>query len=90
MPSEPIEAEFASPAALSREQEEELRQIEHEGPLTRAQSQVTVADLAALEKGFEHDGAKVVKFEVGKAEDPREWSKFRKWCVYPSPSSNLY
>ncbi|KIY72592.1 polyamine transporter [Cylindrobasidium torrendii FP15055 ss-10] len=81
MPSEPIEAEFTIPAALTREQEEELRQIEHEGPLTRAQSQVTFTDLAALEKGFESGGVKVVKFEVGKAEDPREWSKFRKWYV---------
>ncbi|CAK5274361.1 unnamed protein product [Mycena citricolor] len=33
MPSEPIEAELAYPAALSRAQEEEFRQLEHEGPL---------------------------------------------------------
>ncbi|KAL1759618.1 major facilitator superfamily domain-containing protein [Schizophyllum commune] len=93
MPSEPLEAEFAQPPALSRAQEDELRKLEREGPLD-----VSVApslsetvdvtydvnappDLDRLATRRTQQGYHIVDFEKGKGEDPREWSKARKWLV---------
>ncbi|KAF9043853.1 MFS general substrate transporter [Hymenopellis radicata] len=72
MPSEPLEAEFASPPALSKDQEDEFRQLDMEGPL---------ATLAELERAFTKEGIHIVTFEKGKGEDPREWAKGKKWYV---------
>ncbi|CAK5276604.1 unnamed protein product [Mycena citricolor] len=84
MPSEPIEAELAYPAALSRAQEEEFRQLEHEGPLpsqTATKLGSSSHSLGDLEANFMRAGKHVVKFEPGAGEDPREWSLGRKWYV---------
>lgn len=83
MPSEPIEAEFAFPAALSPAQEEEYRQLEQEGPLSRSITVTsshapTIRDEVAH---FKQDGYKIVEFDKGAGEDPREWSKGQKWYV---------
>ncbi|KAJ7143806.1 hypothetical protein C8R44DRAFT_724828 [Mycena epipterygia] len=78
MPSEPLEAEFVHPPALSESQEEELRQLELEGPLPppfpqESQTATKVGSLASirdLEAAFTKDGT---------GEDPREWGRARKW-----------
>ncbi|CAK5265442.1 unnamed protein product [Mycena citricolor] len=78
MPSEPIEAEFADPPALSAEQEEMFRQLEAEGSprasLTRVGSPVGVLPSKEVDPH-------VVMFTPGAGEDPREWSSGRKWYV---------
>lgn len=87
MPSEPVEAEFASPPVLTRAQEEEYRQLEREGPLTPYSSTQaptptyagTSPDLTELEQTHAKDGYLIVSFDKGKGEDPREWDKGRKW-----------
>lgn len=87
MPSEPLEAEFVHPPALSESQEEELRQLELEGPLCppfpqESQTATKVGSLASirdLEAAFTKDGMHVVRFEPGTGEDPREWGRARKW-----------
>ncbi len=85
MPSEPLEAEFIFPPALTQAQEEEYRQLDLEGPisLTRTATAVSGAapDLAELERGFTRDGIHVVTFEKGKNEDPREFGRAMKWYV---------
>ncbi|KAK7047320.1 hypothetical protein VNI00_006551 [Paramarasmius palmivorus] len=87
MPSEPLEAEFARPPALSSEQEEELRvlgqehgalQLSHAHELSRRSTEHTLAN---LERSYTRQGIHVVEFEKGKREDPREWSRWRKWYV---------
>ncbi|KAJ6531373.1 MFS polyamine transporter [Mycena vulgaris] len=88
MPSEPLEAELIHPSALSEAQEEELRQLELEGPLlplahdsqtaTKVGSAPTLHD---LEAAFTRDGMHVVVFEPGTGEDPREWGHARKWYI---------
>jgi hypothetical protein len=89
MPSEPIEAEFAVPPALSLAQEEEFRQLEQEGPLhssdtlangkSHGKSHKKSSSLEDEEAAYTKEGIKIVAFESGTGEDPREWSKFRKW-----------
>ncbi|KAG6827017.1 hypothetical protein H0H92_013537 [Tricholoma furcatifolium] len=90
MPAEPIEAEFAFPPALSRSQEEEYRQLGREGPLTRHPSLHTITDITLsvhdLEKTYTKEGFHVVEFEPGAGEDPREWSKSRKWFITAAAS----
>ncbi|KAG6896494.1 hypothetical protein C0992_007949 [Termitomyces sp. T32_za158] len=86
MPSEPIEAELVFPPALSQAQEDEYRQLEREGPLTshNQTATTTVTDTISiheLEKQFSKQGFHVVEFTPGAGEDPREWSKTRKWAV---------
>ncbi|KII93524.1 hypothetical protein PLICRDRAFT_395433 [Plicaturopsis crispa FD-325 SS-3] len=89
MPAEPIEAEFASPPALSREQEEEFREVGHEGlflPSDNASSPThTLANvptrLKDVERAFSEKGIKIVEFTKGAGEDPREWGKPKKWLV---------
>lgn len=73
MPSEPIEAEFVHPPALTEKQEEQLRQLEREGPDSQ---QTTVLDIEGA-----HPEALIVTFEKGAGEDPREWPKVKKWYV---------
>ncbi|KIY53144.1 MFS general substrate transporter [Fistulina hepatica ATCC 64428] len=88
MPSEPIEAEFAVPPALTTAQEEEFRILEREGPLSDSVTQLDIdvdtapaPDLAVLSKTRTNDGYHIVAFEPGAGEDPREWSKGKKWYV---------
>ncbi|TRM69786.1 major facilitator superfamily domain-containing protein [Schizophyllum amplum] len=92
MPFEPIEAEFASPPALSKAQEDELRQLEREGPLeseapslsetvTHVHDPNETPDLARLQTQLSRRGFNIVEFAKGAGEDPREWSKMRKWLV---------
>lgn len=84
MASEPAEATFAFPPALSREQEDEFRDLDREhGPefaLSRTATAVSGHwTIAALERTYTERGIQVVNFEKGKGEDPREWTKARKW-----------
>jgi hypothetical protein len=79
MPSEPIEAEFTSPPALSKGQEDEFRQLEMEGPLSSTDGKEH--DLADLERALSKEGNHIVTFESGNGEDPREWGKGKKWYV---------
>ncbi|KAJ7119287.1 MFS polyamine transporter, partial [Mycena filopes] len=83
MPSEPLEAEFIRPPALSRLQEDELRQLEREGPYGESGTTTRVASLSAqsLEAALKEAGTHLVTFEPGTGEDPREWSKARKWYI---------
>lgn len=83
---EPIEAEFQS--ALSKEQEEQFRQLDIEGPLHRPGTNIpddekTVSErppsLNELEKSFTKQGLHIVTFEPGACEDPREWGLGWKW-----------
>lgn len=77
MPVEPIEAEFASPPVLTDEQEQQFRDEPLEGAnLSRHASSPTVVG------DVERSGAekkKIVSFEVGARENPREWAKPKKW-----------
>ncbi len=85
MASEPAEAAFARPPVLSTEQEEEYRQLDREGeidvPLSRSTTigRQTSHPIAELERSYTKQGIHIVQFEKGKGEDPREWSKGRKW-----------
>ncbi|KAF9463757.1 MFS polyamine transporter [Collybia nuda] len=83
MPSEPLEAEFACPPALSRAQEDEFRNLEREGPLSRQSTRhsTAVASIADIEDEYKHRGVRVVTFDQGTGEDPREWSKGKKWYI---------
>jgi len=81
MPSEPIEAEFAHPPALTLAQEEEFRQLEQEGPLVSPTLGSAATSLKAIEDGYRKEGLKIVSFERG--EDPREFSRFKKWYADP-------
>lgn len=92
MPSEPIEAEFISPPALTNAQEDEYRVLDREGPLSRHSThtqtfvgsgtpgspEVTVKE---LEADRTREGYHIVSFEKSAGEDPREWSLSRKWFV---------
>lgn len=86
MPSEPLEAEFSFPPALSSAQDDEYRELAHEGPLSLTKSAggstLNVAEpttVKDLEAAYEHRGIHIVEFEKGAGEDPREWGKARKW-----------
>ncbi|KAJ3827584.1 major facilitator superfamily domain-containing protein [Lentinula raphanica] len=87
MASEPAEATFAFPPALTREQEEEFRDLDREhGPELVVSRAFTAVEgehwtLAALERSYTDRGLHIVNFEKGKGEDPREWPKSRKWFV---------
>jgi len=83
MASEPVEAEFAHPPALTREQEDEYRELAQEGPLSRSATIIHPFSqtLDDLKHAYTRQGYKVVEFEKGSGEDPREWSKGKKWCV---------
>ncbi|KAG6864400.1 hypothetical protein C0991_009870 [Blastosporella zonata] len=89
MPSEPLEAEFVYPPALSPSQEEEYRVLDTEGPLTLTHTstkrnstlvneKVSVGD---LKKRYEHEGIHIVEFEPGEGENPREWNASKKWFL---------
>jgi hypothetical protein len=58
MPSEPLEAEFAFPPALSQAQEDEFRNLELEGPLLRLSTKHTtmVTSLADIETDYKLKG----------------------------------
>ncbi|KAK1232772.1 hypothetical protein PQX77_004097 [Marasmius sp. AFHP31] len=81
MPSEPIEAEFIRPPALTPGQEEEFRQLEQEGPLSTSTLGSAATSLKAIEEGYKKEGVKIVSFEPGSGEDPREFPKFKKWYI---------
>ncbi|KIJ54461.1 hypothetical protein M422DRAFT_73490 [Sphaerobolus stellatus SS14] len=87
MPSEPIETAFVYPPALSPEQEEVLRTLELEGPIPLARPASRRSTFAAtptlhdLEITYSKEGFHVVNFDKGTGEDPREWSKGKKWYV---------
>jgi hypothetical protein len=94
MPSEPIEAEFIRPPALSPEQEEEFRNLELEnlgsqlsrqvtqGSTTHAGSpSVNTANIHELEQVLTKEGYQIIGFDKGTGEDPREWSNGKKWSV---------
>ena len=94
MPSEPFEAVFARPPALTTQDENQLRELELEGVTITA---TTPGDdneksgipplsqqphtLSELEAAFTRKGVHIVKFEPGTGEDPREFSKAKKWLV---------
>ena len=101
MSSEPIEAGFARPPALTTQQDEEFRVLNQEEgfglgkglivgtPTTISRqsthvsrrdglSNPTVNDLARIHT---KEGYRIVEFDKGTGEDPREWSHPRKWCV---------
>jgi len=88
MPSEPIEAELVFPPALTREQEDQLRELEIEGlivierPSTRHSHFSSPPTINQLEQTYTKEGFHIVKFDKGTGEDPREWSRFQKWYVY--------
>ncbi|KAL0579081.1 hypothetical protein V5O48_002923 [Marasmius crinis-equi] len=83
MPSEPIEAEFARPPALTTTQEEKFRQLEQEGPAdsnhTLAGTSAGTSSLSAVEEGYRKEGVKIVTF--GPGEDPRQFPQFKKWYI---------
>ncbi|KAF8910195.1 MFS polyamine transporter [Gymnopilus junonius] len=98
MSSEPIEAEFARPPVLSREQEERFRTLEVErlpSVLSRPPTHVpgtpdtataydrtpTIGTVAELTDELKREGYKIVEFEKGAGEDPREWSNGKKWYI---------
>jgi hypothetical protein len=87
MPSEPLEAGLSFPPALSKEQDEEFRQLEAEnivpvfsrqtdGDSTTLNRVQTIQD---LEQEREKEGYHIVGFDKGCGEDPREWSRPKKW-----------
>lgn len=84
MPSEPIEAEFAFPPALTQAQDDEFRNLELEGPLFRSSTRhsTAVASIADIEAEYTRKGVHIVTFDKGTGEDPREWSSGKKWCVF--------
>ncbi|PPQ90717.1 hypothetical protein CVT25_005025 [Psilocybe cyanescens] len=93
MPSEPIEAEFARPPVLSKEQEEEFRTLELEnipahlsgsstpGSVTYDGTHNQLTTIDELKKMRAKEGYKLVAFEKGLSEDPRDWGKGKKWYV---------
>ncbi|KIM36325.1 hypothetical protein M413DRAFT_20550 [Hebeloma cylindrosporum] len=91
MPSEPIEAEFIRPPALSLEQEEELRNLEIENLRSQLSTQGTTAfadspsvhtaNIHELEQARTKEGYQIVEFDKGTGEDPREWGNGKKWYV---------
>lgn len=81
---EPVEAEFAQPPIYNNAQEEALQDEEIERPgvvaaRSRESDVHTLHEQAALEAKAK--GRIIVDFEPGSKEDPREWSKGRKWFV---------
>lgn len=78
---EPVEAEFANPPIFSNQQERILEDevIEQPGAITHASDDETRAGTPENEK---LKGKIIVDFEPGSREDPREWNKGRKWCVF--------
>ncbi|KAG6818566.1 hypothetical protein H0H93_003939 [Arthromyces matolae] len=87
--NEPIEAEFAYPPALSRQQEDEYRELAREGPLTRVPTVApTLSDetlsVHELEKQYTKQGVHIVQFTPGSGEDPREFSQSLKCLVAPT------
>ncbi|KAF8898032.1 MFS polyamine transporter [Gymnopilus junonius] len=104
MSSEPIEAEFARPPVLSREQEERFRTLEVErlpSVLSRPPTHVpgtpdtateydrtpTIGTIDDLTNELKKEGYKIVEFEKGTGEDPREWSNGKKWYVTVTTAS---
>ncbi|KAF9554045.1 MFS polyamine transporter [Agrocybe pediades] len=97
MASEPIEAAFARPPALSRETEENFRTLEqenlrlapsisrrtsrgstHEPTLAGTPPNPTINELVKIRT---NEGYKLVTFDKGTGEDPREWSFGKKWYI---------
>ncbi|KAJ7653075.1 major facilitator superfamily domain-containing protein [Mycena polygramma] len=81
MPSEPLEAEFVHPPALSARQEEELRQFELEGPLPLSHTATKTGSITPHDLEGAGTGTHTVTFEQGAGEDPREWGRGRKWYI---------
>ncbi|KAG6809193.1 hypothetical protein H0H92_001192 [Tricholoma furcatifolium] len=92
MPSEPLEAEFVYPPALSPAQEDEYRVLDTEGPLSlthpSSRQHSTLVDnssekvcIGDLEKQYGREGIHIVEFEPGKGENPREWGAAKKWFL---------
>lgn len=84
---EPIEAEFIYPPALTSAQEEQFRELDIEGPLQRPTpssdetANARAPSLKELERAFTRQGVNVVQFTPGAGEDPREWTRGKKWFV---------
>jgi len=106
MSSEPIEAGFARPPALSPQQEDEFRYLNQEegfglgqglviGTPNTISRQSTRAsrtcgrnshpDVNELARIHTKEGYRIVEFDKGTGEDPREWSAGSKWCVVSMP-----
>ncbi|KAF9479216.1 MFS polyamine transporter [Pholiota conissans] len=89
MPSEPIEAGFSFPPALTKEQDEEYRQLDAENLEPILSRQTThggeplqrVHTLRELEEVRTKEGYLLVGFDKGSGEDPREWGNGKKWLV---------
>lgn len=79
MPSEPIEADFAAPPALSALRDAQFRELEVEGPPPHFFASSSNSTIDVAEKAY--PGYHLVQFEPGAGEDPREWSYWKKWCV---------
>ncbi|ORY20787.1 spermine transporter [Naematelia encephala] len=94
---EPIEAEFARPPIFSDVEEESFDDGDHEVPgdlddtpfsepsIVRSHSRASTRVHRDVEKG--HDGKILVEFEAGKGENPKEWTKGKKWLTTMSTSA---
>ncbi|KAJ9098900.1 hypothetical protein QFC19_006239 [Naganishia cerealis] len=84
---EPIEAEFAQPPIFSSEQEKHLQHIPRgdlaDDPDLNASPTTTAAASVHNTIGDVENGEKVtiVEFTPGTGENPKEWSKGKKWFV---------
>jgi hypothetical protein len=88
---EPIEAEFANPPIFTDEQEKHIQHAPigdlHDDPHATADpSPTTTAAPSVHQHTAAHDGElevgekfTLVEFEPGTGENPREWSKAKKW-----------
>lgn len=74
---EPPEAEIANPPIFSESDERTLRNEAIEQPHLREKGEK--ARQTDLENGL--PDVKLVTFAAGSGEDPREWSKTRKWLI---------
>lgn len=78
---EPVEAEFAQPPIFTPKQEQILEdeEVERPGAITGAETQSNDNTRVGTPVNEKLKGKIIVDFEPGSREDPRNWSKLRKW-----------
>lgn len=77
---EPVEAEMAQPPIFTNKQEKILRDEDIELPNAISREGTVVANGGPASPDVEKAGGRIiVDFEPGAHEDPREWSKGKKW-----------
>lgn len=83
MINEPIEAEIARPSVYTDKQEHQLANRDLEPELSSSSTPTLHDGSPSSEAPFDvEQGSKekvLVSFEPGAREDPREWSKAKKW-----------